>query len=233
MGRPTTMKSDPMRRASAGGSDAALVILGSIGITDTRGYRHESGTAGLLDECGLKRAADHTVESRLAGIAGVLRDTVVDFARDQKLAVEHLPGSACKLCDSDYERTRAVTATLPEAFDGGAHHLHATGGMDVDHVDIKTRKDPHRLADGVWNVVQFEIEENLMAALAYAAHYVRATGIEKLHAYFHERLFLLEAVEELENSLRRGKVACYDYFFIHLNSVLCDFSFLVRTKSVL
>ncbi len=72
-----------------------------------------------------------------------------------------------------------------------------------------------------------------MTALAYAAHYVRATGIEKLHAYFHERLFLLEAVEELENSLRRGKVACYDYFFIHLNSVLCDFSFLVRTKSVL
>ncbi len=78
--------------------------------------------------------------------------------------------------------------------------------MDVDHVDIKTRKDPHRLADGVWNVVQFEIEENLMTALAYAAHYVRATGIEKLHAYFHERLFLLEAVEELEPQARQSRM---------------------------
>ncbi len=89
--------------------------------------------------------------------------------------------------------------------------------MDVDHVDIKTRKDPHRLADGVWNVVQFEIEGKSYDRARVCGALCLGHRHRKAPCLFSRTAFSsLEAVEELgAMCLRRGKVACYDYFFIH------------------
>ena len=74
----------------------------------------------------------------------------------------------------------------------------------------------HRLADGVGDVVQLEVEKDAVAALEDAADHIRACGVVQLHSDLHIGLFAAEAVEERQRFLRGGKIAGDDdVFFFH------------------
>ena len=71
----------------------------------------------------------------------------------------------------------------------------------------RLRKRAHAALDGVGDVAELEIEENLVAAALDLAHDLRPFGVEKLHADLHEGLFAGEAVEEGKRFLTAGEVA--------------------------
>jgi hypothetical protein len=60
--------------------------------------------------------------------------------------------------------------------------------------------------DGVGNVVKFEVEEDLEAAIAKCFEQRIAGGIEELHADFEPATGALEAIDEVERGLRGREV---------------------------
>ena len=87
--------------------------------------------------------------------------------------------------------------------------------MEVHHIHVQRGQDGHGLFDGVGDVVQLEIEEDLVASGLDLADDGRALGVEQLHADLHERLFAGETVEKRERFLLAVKVQGDDDVFTH------------------
>ena len=69
-------------------------------------------------------------------------------------------------------------------FDGPLHHLAAAGGMQGEHLDRERRDGFDGLGDGVGDVVELEVEENIEAEIGDFADAVGAAGGEHLEADF-------------------------------------------------
>ena len=219
-GRPTTMKSDPISRARAG------VVTRTWSATSPSAKRMPGVTvrkpAPHVDHAGLERRADHAVEPRLARVAGVTYDRVVDRGADQQLALHALLARGGELRHGYEQGPSAVLAR--ESLDRGAHHLDGAGGVDIAHVDVEPRQHGHRLLHGVGNVVELEVEENAVAPALDFAHDGRAFGVEKLHADLQKGFarFVAEQIEEAESLLGRLEVAGDDYVFVIHSEKICS-----------
>ena len=160
-----------------------------------------------------QRRADHAVQP---GGAGQLRVVHHHFGErlfnEQFLFHAHLVGAG-QLRDGDEQRAGAVRAG--QAFEGGLHHGDGAEGVEVGHVHVQLRERAHAALDGVGDVAELEIEENLVAAALDLAHDLRPFGVEKFHADLHEGLFAGEAVEEGKRFLAAGEVEGDDDVFTH------------------
>ena len=88
--------------------------------------------------------------------------------------------------------------------------------MKVTHINVEAGESRHRFLDGVWDVVKFEVKEDLMSPLFDLFHDGWAFRIEELHADFHEWLSASELIKEFECLFLALEVASDDYVFCHL-----------------
>ena len=125
----------------------------------------------------LHRAAHHAVETCLLGIGGEAEHLILRRPSDahaMKIRVVETgeyrhpdnPGSGpfslfCSVCC-------------------GAHHGHAAAGMHIDDGWIQLAGRPDAARDGVWNVVQLEVEKDRNARLCDRPIAFLTEGIEEL-----------------------------------------------------
>jgi hypothetical protein len=65
---------------------------------------------------------------------------------------------------------------------------------------------PDGTGDGVRDVVEFEVEKDLKAALAQCIYERGTRRVEELHAHLEPAAASVEAVDHIESSLGGGKV---------------------------
>ena len=102
-----------------------------------------------------------------------------------------------------------------QPFDGGLHHFPAARGVQVGHMHAQPREVLHRLADGVGDVVQLEVEKDAVAALEDAADHIRACGVVQLHSDLHIRSTLPEFIKKRHRLFFAAEITSNDYIFTH------------------
>ena len=166
-----------------------------------------------MDLAGLQRRADHAVKPCQLCIFGVVDDDVGKRLADPDLLLHALLAGGGELGHGDEQRARAVRAG--ETLQRRRHHGARACRVQVHHVHVERRQHRHCLFDGVGNVVQLQIEEDLVASCLDVTDDLRSLRIKKLHADLDERLFSGEAVEKRERFLPSVKVQCDDDVFTH------------------
>ena len=111
----------------------------------------------------LQGGADHPVQPRLGGALGVVHDHLVQGFMDQKVLLHALLAGGGELRDGDEQGTGAVRPG--EALDGSHHHGLGAGGVEIGHIHIQAAEHGHGLLHGVGDVVEFQIQEDLVAPL--------------------------------------------------------------------
>ena len=76
---------------------------------------------------------------------------------------------ACKLRHGNQKRMCSVFTGKPPQ--SRFHHGACTGGVYVEHIDVKRRQHFHRLHDRVGYIMKFEVKENAVSPLFDLAHY--------------------------------------------------------------
>ena len=71
------------------------------------------------------------------------------------------------------------------SFDGPLHHLAASAGVEREHLDRKWGDRFDGLGDGVWDVVELQVEKDVEAEVSNFADAVRAAGGEHFEADFN------------------------------------------------
>lgn len=79
-------------------------------------------------------------------------------------------------------------------FDCGLHHGPSAGGVDGQKPDIELADRLYGFGDGIRDVVQFKVKEDLCMFAAYFAHQFRAVAGEKLKADFESSDTSLETI---------------------------------------
>ena len=87
--------------------------------------------------------------------------------------------------------------------------------MDVDHVHIQVAQHAHGPLDGVGNVVELQVQENLVAPGLDLPDDGRTLGVEQLHADLHEGLAALELVQKGQGFVFGGEIQCNDDVLVH------------------
>lgn len=93
---------------------------------------------------------------------------------------------------------------------GPFEHFGSAAGVEGEQLDGECRNALDGLGDGVGDVVQFEIEKDLVAAVGDFANEVGAVSSEELEADFHPLEGVAEAVEHGEGFFARFEIECED-----------------------
>jgi hypothetical protein len=64
------------------------------------------------------------------------------------------------------------------------HHFQPASGVEGEHADGQAGAGLHRLCDGVWDIVQLEVEKDVETEVRDLTHAVRAAGGEHLETDF-------------------------------------------------
>ena len=166
-----------------------------------------------MDAAGFKRGADHAVEPGESCVFGIVDDHILKRGVNADFFLHALLAGGGELRDSDEERARTIHAG--ESLKRSAHHGARTCGVEVDHIHIEGGEHGHGLFHGIGDVVQFEIEEDLVAAGLDLAHDRGAFGVEKLHADLHKGLFAGEAVKKREGLFLAVEIQRNDNVLTH------------------
>ncbi len=88
--------------------------------------------------------------------------------------------------------------------------------MNIAHVNIKGGQNTHCFFDGVRNVVQLQVKENLVSTPFKLANDIRAFGIKKSSIPILIKGFLsVNAEKEIQHFRFFCKIAGNDYVFTH------------------
>lgn len=100
-------------------------------------------------------------------------------------------------------------------FDGPLHHLAAAAGVKREHLNRKWGDGFDGLGDGVGDVVELEVEENIEAEIGDFADAVGAAGGEHLEADFDPANRALELAQGRGDGAWRLSVEDEDEFGGH------------------
>ena len=89
---------------------------------------------------------------------------------------------------------------------GGGHHLASAGGVQREHADRERSERLDSFGDGVGDVVELEIEENVEALVGDGAHVVGTVGSEHLEADLHPAHRAAELAKEGRGGFARGDI---------------------------
>ncbi len=87
-----------------------------------------------------------------------------------------------------------------------ANHRFASTGVNRQQGSTAVRDRANGSSDGVGNVVELEVEEDLEAAMAQGFEQRIAGGVEEFHADLEPAASAIEAVDEIERRLRGREV---------------------------
>jgi len=90
--------------------------------------------------------------------------------------------------------------------------------VDVAHVHAQPGQHPHGLHHRVGYVVELQVEEYPVPPGLDVPHYLRALGIEELHADLYKGFFLAEQREKVHSFVPAREVAGDYYIFCHINA---------------
>ena len=102
--------------------------------------------------------------------------------------------------------------------------------MHIQHPDAKLQRGgAYGAGHGVRNVMKFEVEEDVEAALADILHQGGTAVGEQLLAYFHPAIVGVEPFQQAQNFLFRGEIERDDYalavFFIDEHRLIAGLEF--------
>lgn len=161
-------------RADAGGDEGGAGGEGGAQGGDFEGRADEAAQAGGDGEVGeavdLKGGGGGHADG---GEGGVVHGGEHGDAEEEEVGVGGLLGGA-----------------------GGGHHLGSAGGMKGEHFDGERSEGLDGLGDGVGDVVEFEVEEDVVAVIGDLAEVVGAVGGEHLQADLDPTEGALELAQE-------------------------------------
>ena len=195
-------------------SDAHLVAYFAISETDARSNSHEFSTTSLFNDASFEWRTYYAIETSDFSIASIVNYYIVDIVVDEEVVAHAFFACRSELSNCDEQRTSAVRTS--EAFESSLHHFDSTSSVKIAHIHIETREYRHRFFHCVRYIVEFEVEEDAVAAAFDFAHDCRTFGIEKFHTDFNERFFVLEFIQKSISFSRAREVASYDYISIHI-----------------
>ena len=166
-----------------------------------------------MDLFRLQGRADHAVQPCVLSGLGIVHDDLVDGLVDEQVLLHGLLVGGGQLGHGNQQGPGAVGPG--QALQGGLHHGGGTGGMEVGDVYIQIPQDRHGLLDGVGDIVELQVQEDLVAPGLDLPDDFRPLGVVQLHADLHERLSAGELIQESKGLLRTGKIAGYDHVFTH------------------
>ncbi len=102
---------------------------------------------------------------------------------------------------------------------GRAEHGRATGGMDSKQVSTGCGGDTRRGGDGIWNIVQLEVEKDVLAALLQSMDDGRAFCQVEFKADLVPENRVAKLVDEAEGVGGRGNVKGDDELVLRLHGV--------------
>lgn len=88
----------------------------------------------------------------------------------------------------------------------GGQHLASAGGVQREHADRERGEGLDGFGDGVRDVVELQIEENVEALVGDSAHVVGTVGGEHLEADLHPADGAAELAKEGRSGFARGNV---------------------------
>lgn len=162
----------------AGSHDAGLVAgIGAAG-SDAGGDESNIGREHGAERREFKRRAHQAAEAGVDGEAPEADDLVGGRGGDPGLGEAF---GAHRGEDGDAEE-KQVGGVLFLGFGGPLHHLAAAGGMQGEHLDRQGRDGFDGLGDGVGDVVELEVEEDIETEVGDFAHAIGTAGGEHFEA---------------------------------------------------
>ena len=164
-----------------GGHDALLVVAtGFAGGTDAGGDELDVGGKLFAEHGDFERGADEAAE------AGVDRELTeagdLDFRGGGDADFAEAEG-VHRGEDGDAEEEKVGLGLLLGGA-GGGHHFASAAGVEREHADGQRGEGFDGFGDGVWDVVELEVEEDVEALVGDGLHVVGAVGGEHLEADF-------------------------------------------------
>ena len=92
--------------------------------------------------------------------------------------------------------------------------------MQIAHIHVQSGEDFHGFFNGIWDIVQLQIEEDPMPSGFDLAHDLRSLGVIKLHTDLDVRFFFGELIQKAEGFRRGRKITRNNYIFSHVNVLL-------------
>ena len=132
---------------------------------------------------------------------------------DPKILFQTFLVGGGELSHSDEQRTGSVGTGKP--FQSGLHHAGGTCGVEVGDIHTQGGKHLHGLLNGVGDIVELKIQEDLMSATLDLANDLGTLCVVQLHADLYERLLFLELIQECKNIFFACEVASHDHVFTH------------------
>ena len=190
-------------RAGAGGfagrHDARLVAgVGAAG-SDARGDEGDVGGKDGAERGQFERRADEAAQAGVDGESAEAHDLIGGGDGDTGLG-EVFGAHGGEDGDAEQEEVGRV---LLLGFDGPLHHLAAAGGVQGEHLDREGRDGFDGLGDGVGNVVELEVEEDIKAEVGDFTNAVGTTGGKHFEAHLDPANGALELAKGGSDSARR------------------------------
>lgn len=172
------------------GGDALLVADGRACGADSRDDEEGVGAGGCADGGDLFGGADEAVYAGLGGKLGEEEDLVGEGGSD---------ACACKLsgvhAGEDGDGEDAGGAGGASGFGCGGHHGGASAGVEGEETCSGLGGCADGAGYGVGDVVEFEVEEDVEAAVSEFADDGVAGGVVELHAYLEPLAGVAESVD--------------------------------------
>lgn len=139
------------------GADARLVVGGGGGGAHAADEDDEIRATGIANGTNFVNGGNGAIETSVFGKQGEFDGA--DGGRTLVSDPSHFLGIHAGK-NSDAEKSWPVSL-VTGGFTGGAHHGQAAGSVDGDEAELgKGDGGTNSAGDGVWNVVEFEVEEN-------------------------------------------------------------------------
>ena len=183
----------------AGGHDAGLVAGVSAAGTDARSNEGDVGRKDGAERGKFERGTNKAAQTGVDGETAEAHDLFVGGGGDAGLG-EALGAHGREHSDAEQQQVRGV---LLLGFDGPLHHLAAAGGVQGEHLDREGRDGFDGLGDGVGDVVELEVEEDVKAEVGDFANAVGAAGGEHFEAHLNPANGALELAKGGSDGARR------------------------------
>ena len=171
--------------AGAGGfggrHDARLVVGLGVPRADAGSHERDFGRQHGAQRGDFQGGTHETAKAGIGGEPAEADDLLLGRGRDAGLR-ETRGAHRREHGDAEQEKVRRV---LPPGLVGPLHHLASAAGVQREHADREPGAGLDRLGDGVGDVVQLQVEEDLEAQAGDFANAVGAARGEHLEADLH------------------------------------------------
>ena len=162
---------------------------------------------------GFQGGADNAVQTGILGSLSVVHHHFVNGLMDQQIPLHGGLIGGGQLGHGNQQGTGAVRTG--QTLQSGLHHGSGSGSVEVGDVHIQVPQDGHGLLNGVGDVVELQIQEDLVAPGLDLPDDAGAFGVVQLHADLDKGLPAGELVQKCEGGFCRREITSYDNVFTH------------------